>query len=195
VKIRSVQDAIALGLFQLEPKPGMYVIDGMKQRLVRVAADGSFVDPPRPAGPEANNLKGAKAPELSGKTWLNVKKPIKLSDLRGKPVLIVFFDLREPSFAPLIAPLLTYVDSYGKQGLSVIGVHRRCPRDEVSKRLAERRINFPVLIDDGQNAARYVLGFSASFLIDRKGNVLSEYKDLLVPPAEIEGQLDAGRAE
>jgi hypothetical protein len=136
-------------------------------------------------------LKSSPAPELSGEAWLNAEQPPQWKDLRGKPVLLVLFDLRQPSFVPLVPPLLGYQDLYGKQGLVVIGVHQSCPRGEVEKRLAEQKIKFPVLIDDGKTGSRYILGFSSSFLIDRDGKVLAGYKDLLVPPAEIERLLNA----
>ncbi|MDE2464318.1 MAG: hypothetical protein KGO02_11475, partial [Alphaproteobacteria bacterium] len=57
--------------FELEPRAGMYFNDGIKLRLYQVAVDGRFVDPPPLGGPMTSNLKGSKAPELSGKVWLN----------------------------------------------------------------------------------------------------------------------------
>lgn len=143
------------------------------------------------SGPATNILKGSPAPELSGEVWLNAEQPPQWKELHGKPVLLVLFDLRQPSFVPLVPPLLGFQDLYGKQGLVVIGVHQSCPRGEVEKRMADERIKFPVLIDDGKTGPRYILGFSSSFLIDRDGKVVVGYKDLLVPPAEIEQLLNA----
>lgn len=99
-----------------------------------------------------------------------------------------------PPFAPLTAPLLSYHEAYGKKELQIIGVHAACPHDQLEKLIAEKQIKFPVVIDDeGQTAARYKMGFQASFLIDRQGKVVAGYKDLLVPPAEIEKLLNANR--
>jgi len=186
----SMNEELDEGLFRLEPKPGMYVIDEAKRRLQLVAADGNLVDAPILNGPAASTLTGLPAPELSGKVWLSAKGPLKWKDLRGKPVLLILFDLRQPSFVPLVPAILTYEDSYGKDGLTVIGVHQNCPRDEVAKRLADERITFPVLIDDGKTGPRFVHGYSSSFLIDGEGKVISGYKNLLIPPAEIEKLLD-----
>ena len=84
-------------------------------------------------------------------------------------MLLVLFDLKQASFLPLVPPLLGFEETYGKQGLVVIGVHANHPREEVEKKLADERITFPVLIDDGKTAERYGIGYSACLLIDRAG--------------------------
>jgi hypothetical protein len=130
-------------------------------------------------------LAGSPAPELSGTVWLNTDKPPNWQELRGKPVLLVVFSLKQPSFLPLVPPLLAFHETYGPQGLQFIGFHARDPRDEVEKRLTEERIVFPVLIDDGKIEERFGSGMTC-LLIDREGKVVSVYKDSLAPPAEIE---------
>ncbi|HVX15263.1 MAG TPA: hypothetical protein VHC22_29005 [Pirellulales bacterium] len=136
-------------------------------------------------------LGGSPAPELSGETWFHTEPPPTWQSLRGKPVLLVLFDLRQPSFAPLVPPLLALQEMYGKQGLVIVGVHANAPRDEVEKRLTEQDIMFPVLIDDGKTIERYIVGYSACVLIDRDGKVVSIYSNSLTPPAEIETLLPA----
>lgn len=131
-------------------------------------------------------LIGSPAPDLSGDEWLNADEPPTWKSLRGKPVLLVFFDLRQRSFLALVPPLLGFRETYGKQGLAVIGVYAKAPRDEVAKHLAEEGITFPVLIDDGKTAERYLSGYSTSALIDRAGKVVSVYRNSLAAPADIE---------
>lgn len=131
------------------------------------------------------------APDLSGDVWLNADEPPTWKSLRGKPVLLVFFDLRQPSFLPLVPPLLGFRETYGKQGLVVIGVFAKAPRDEIAKYLAEEGITFPVLIDDGKTAERFVVGYSACVLIDREGKVVSLYRHSLASPADIEKLIGA----
>jgi hypothetical protein len=131
-------------------------------------------------------LAGSPAPDLSGETWLHTERPPTWESLRGKPTLLVLFDLKQPSFVPLVAPLLAFQEMYGKQGLAIVGVHAKGPPDEVEKRLAEQGITFPVLIDDGKTMERYLAGYSACVLIDRDGKVVSVYKNSLAPPAEME---------
>ncbi|HET6879317.1 MAG TPA: redoxin domain-containing protein, partial [Pirellulales bacterium] len=147
-------------------------------------------DPALAARLAMKKLGGLPVPEPSGESWLNAEKPPRWQDLRGKPVLLVLFDLKQASFLPLVPPLLGFEETYSKQGLAVIGVHANHPRDEVEKKLADERITFPVLIDDGKTAERYGIGFSACLLIDREGRVVSVYKDSLAPPAEIEELLE-----
>ncbi|HEV3339068.1 MAG TPA: TlpA disulfide reductase family protein [Pirellulales bacterium] len=148
-------------------------------------------DPALAARLATEKLGGSPAPELSGQTWLNADRGPTWQELRGKPVLLVLFDLKQPPFVPLVPPLLAFAQMYGKQGLAIVGVHANGPRDEIEKRLAEQQIAFPVLIDDGKTTERYGIGYSACLLIDREGKVVSVYKDSLAPPAEIEKLLEA----
>lgn len=138
-------------------------------------------------------LGGAPAPELSGDAWLNVERPPTLKSLRGKAVLLVLFDLKQPTFMRLLPPLLGFQRDYAKQGLEVIGVYTKAPAHEIAEHLADEGITFPVLIDDGKIGERYGIGYSACVLIDREGKVVSVYKDSLAPPAEIETLLEKSK--
>lgn len=148
-------------------------------------------DPAFAARLARERLVGQPPPELSGGAWLNAEKPPTWETLKGHVVLLVLFDLKQQAFAPLVAPLLGFEETYGQQGLKVIGVYANGPRDEIEKHLTENRIKFPVLIDHGKTAERYGLGYSGCVLIDREGKVVAAYKDSLAPPAEIEKLLEA----
>jgi len=143
-------------------------------------------DPTFGAKLATEQLGGSPAPELSGETWLNTERRPTWESLRGKPVLLVLFDLKQPSFVALVPPLLAFQEMYGKRGLAIVGVHANAPREEVEKGLAEESIAFPVLVDDGKTIERYVVGYSACVLIDPDGKVVSVYKNSLAPPDEIE---------
>jgi peroxiredoxin len=136
-------------------------------------------------------LIGSRAPDLSGDVWLNADEPLTWKSLRGKPVLLVLFDLRQRSFLALVPPLLGFRETHGKQGLVIIGVYAKAPRDEIAKHLAEEGITFPVLIDDGKTAERYMVGYSACVLIDREGKVVSVHRNSLASPADIEKLIEA----
>lgn len=159
------------------------------QGLVEAERKRRLAKTPAPRRAE-ENLIGSPAPVLSGKVWLNADRPPSWEALRGKTVLLALLDLSQPSFLPLVPPLLGFQEMYGKQGLVVIGVHAKGPREDVATRLANEHITFPVLIDDGQTTERYGIGYSACLLIDREGKVVSVYKDSLAPPAEIEKLLE-----
>ena len=135
-------------------------------------------------------LAGSPAPELTGDVWLNTAKPATWKEFRGKPALLVLFDLKQPSFLPLIGPLLAFQEMYGKDGFKVIGIHAQAAREEIEKLLAEEKITFPVVVDDGTAVERFEIGFFACLLIDGTGRVASVYKDSLAPPAEIERLLE-----
>ena len=147
-------------------------------------------DPALAARLAMEKLGGSPAPEITAKQWLNAEKPPTWKTLRGKVVLLVLFDAKQPLFAPLVAPLSAFKKTYGEKGLTIIGIHAQAPRDEVEKRLTEEHVDFPVLIDDGTTENRFGIGFFACLLIDRKGKVASAYKDSLAPPADIEKLVD-----
>jgi hypothetical protein len=96
-------------------------------------------DPALAARLATEKLAGSPAPELSGNTWLNTAKPASWNDLHGKPVLLVLFDLKQPSFVPLAAPLLAFQEMYRSQGLAIVGVHADGPREDIEKRLAAEK--------------------------------------------------------
>lgn len=152
-------------------------------------------DPALAARLATKKLAGAPAPELSGETWLNADRPPTLKSLRGKPVMLVLFDLQQRTFIPLVPPLLLFDEMYRKQGLAVLGVCPKRPRNQVAEDLADEHITFPVLIDDGKTEERLGINFSACLLIDREGNVVSVYKDSLAPPADIEKLLEQKSGE
>lgn len=72
----------------------------------------------------------------------------------------------------MIRWLLELLETYSKQGLTVIGVHANGPPHEIQKRLAEEHIKFPVLIDDGEGSKRFGVPFSTSILLDWTGTVV-----------------------
>jgi hypothetical protein len=147
-------------------------------------------DPALAARLAMKKLGGGPAPELSGDVWLNTDKQPTLKSLRGKPVLLVLFDLRQRAFMSLVPPLLAFHETYGKQGLAIVGVFANATRQDVAEELADDGIKFPVVIDDGKTAERYGVGYSACVLIDRQGKVVSVYKGSLASPAEIEKLLE-----
>jgi hypothetical protein len=179
------------GKWFVEDDGELLVANRLEARDLADELESAAKDDPALAGRlAAKKLVGSPAPELSGEVWLNADEPPTWKSLRGKPVLLVLFDLKQASFLPLVPPLLAFQEMYDKQGLAVLGVHAKGPSDDVKKRLADESITFPVLIDDGKTAKQYGTGFSACVLIDREGKVLSVYKGSLAPPAEIEKLLE-----
>ena len=129
------------------------------------------------------NLIGTPAPEWNNDQWLN-SKLLKLSDLRGKVVLIRFFMESGCPMCRASAPHLNdFHQRFKDRGLVVVGMYTPKPKpritgvDTVAKFVSDYGFQFPVAIDDEWETlnkfwlqrvpdADYT---SVSFLVDRKG--------------------------
>lgn len=63
------------------------------------------------------------APELENDVWLNVDKPIRISELRGNVILLDFWTFGCINCQRVIPSLRGWHERYGEKGLVVIGVH------------------------------------------------------------------------
>jgi cytochrome c biogenesis protein CcmG/thiol:disulfide interchange protein DsbE len=141
----------------------------------------------KPAGDQIDqaSFKGKPAPEFQLKD-LN-GKTVKLSDYRGKAVLLNFWATWCP---PCKAEMPWFVDMqnrYAAQGFQVVGISmdEGSPGD-VAKFSKEIGVNYPVLLGDEHVSDQYgsVQALPTSFFIDRNGNIvnrvfgLAERKDI-----------------
>jgi len=119
------------------------------------------------------------SPEISGvESWLN-SQPLKISDLRGKVVLIDFWTYSCINCVRTLPYITKWDEKYRDKGLVIIGVHS--PEFEFEKNinnvknaLREHNIQYPVALDNKfdtwmafQN--RY---WPAHYLIDQNGKVV-----------------------
>jgi thiol-disulfide isomerase/thioredoxin len=130
---------------------------------------------------------GGLAPELRGTVWLNSPKPLTLTGLRGKVVLIDFWGV---DCVPCIEALPHTEALYNKfknQGLIAIGVcYNWGTKKRVKALLKNRNITFPNMMDldlaiadskDGYTTWNYVLDAYPSYaLIDKSGNLVWKSK-------------------
>ena len=125
----------------------------------------------------ATELIGQPAPSWAHRGWVN-SDPLELSQLRGKVVLMRFFD-DQPAGAAAIHQLN---DSYREQGLAVIGFYVPTPMPTETDPSVVRDLasaigfDFPVANDSQwQTVNRYWLNRAdaepagMTFLVDRKG--------------------------
>ena len=120
----------------------------------------------------AEQIKGKPAPDFE-LTDLNGKS-IKLSDYRGKAVLLNFW---ATWCAPCKTEMPWFVDlqqRYGAEGLQVVGVAMDdAGRDEIAKFANDMKVNYTVLL--GKNAVAEAYGgvefLPTTFYIDRQGNI------------------------
>jgi peroxiredoxin len=135
-------------------------------------ARGSAEDPGR-------ELIGKPAPPLRLENWLN-SKPLEMTDLRGKVVLLRWWTAGCPYCAATAPALVSLEQTYGARGLQVIGIFHPKPAgkwsmEEVRRAIAEKHFIFPIAVDGNWTALnRWWLTTkrdftSVSFLVDQGG--------------------------
>jgi len=120
-----------------------------------------------------------KAPELrTSSIWINSDGPLKLSELRGKVVLVDFWAFDCDPCKETIPRIEAFHEKYAKEGLVVIGVHT--PRTELEKQVPKLReaikamgIRYPVVVDDKQKIfSDYRCDlWPTQFVIDKEGYI------------------------
>lgn len=116
-------------------------------------------------------LVGGPAPEITLKDLQG--QEIRLSDLRGKIVLLNFWATWcKPCKDEMPAMQASY-DKLRDQGLVVLAVNELEDTEKVIEHVRKHGHTFPVVMDhDNHVANRYgVLGLPASFMVDRQGIV------------------------
>lgn len=112
------------------------------------------------------------APALAASRWLNTTGELRLDQFRGKVVLLDFWG---QWCTPCVKSLPNAEELHAKyrdKGLVVIGVHSADQSDRLDDFLKEQNISFPVMIDEGTTATRYVIdSWPTYFLIDKRGKV------------------------
>ncbi len=120
--------------------------------------------------------------------------PLKLSDYRGKVVLLDFWATWcEPCRAE-IPHFVELQDKYGSQGLQIIGVSMDDSPDPVPAFYKQFKMNYPVVMGNAQIGEEYggVLGLPIAFVIDRQGLIRAKHMgatDAAVFEREIVAQL------
>ena len=118
------------------------------------------------------------ASELQNTVWLNTDRPLRLTDLRGKVVLLDMWTFDCINCQHVIPALRTWYDKYSPQGFVVIGNHFPefgFERDLNNLKEAIQRLNvrYPVAQDnDGVTWQAYGTRYWPTlFLIDKRGHV------------------------
>ena len=126
------------------------------------------------AGPKiadaAGNTKAAPAWELKDLEG----KPVKLSDFKGKVVLLTFWATWCPPCRAEIPDLIAMQNQYKDQGLVVVGISMDEAGAAAVKSFATRnKINYPIVMGDEKTAEAYgnIEVIPSTFYIDRAGNV------------------------
>jgi thiol-disulfide isomerase/thioredoxin len=117
------------------------------------------------------------APELSGGAWLN-SEPLKLSDLRGKVVLVEFWTFGCINCQHVIPSVRGWYNTYKDQGLVIIGVHTpefdyEKDLNNVKEGLTRLDVPYPVVLDNDWTTWRAYRNsyWPAFYLVDKAGNI------------------------
>lgn len=132
----------------------------------------------------------AKRPEKSGPAFTQVEmlpdatefqlktlqgKVIKLSDYRGKAVLLNFWATYCLPCKEEMPWLVDFQKQYGPKGLVVLGIAMDSSADPIKNFMTKLEINYPILLGNQAVADQYyVKSLPASIFVDRNGRITDQ---------------------
>ncbi len=126
---------------------------------------------------EYKSSESTTAPELATGDWIN-SEPLKLSDLRGRVVLIEFWTFGCYNCRNTLPHIKDWDNRYREKGLTVIGVHSPEFAEErnvetLRSEVASLGINYPVVSDNDYKTwnAYDVYAWPTLFLLDKQGRI------------------------
>jgi len=130
----------------------------------------------------AGPLQQARAATTAAPEWqLNDPdgKPVKLSDFKGKVVILDFWATWCPPCRAEIPGFIALQKQYAGQGLTVVGVSLDTDGASVVKAFVKRAgMNYPIVIGDEKIASDYggITAIPATFVLDRNGNIVTSHQ-------------------
>lgn len=120
--------------------------------------------------------------------------PLRLSDYRGKVVLLDFWATWCAPCRDEIPRFVEWQTKYGNEGLQVIGVSMDDYLEPVQKFSREFRINYPVAVGTQELASQYggILGLPVNIVIGPDGRIVSKHlglEDLSILEQELTAHL------
>ncbi len=143
-----------------------------------VPAQSADIDLPAPEEVSVELPNLGPAPELENDIWLNTEAPLRLSDLRGKVVLLEMWTFGCYNCKNVIPSLKDWHFKYQDQGLVVIGNHYpefsyEADLDNLKEAIVRLDIPYAVAQDnDRQTWGAYNNRYWPTlYLIDKQGNL------------------------
>ncbi len=109
-------------------------------------------------------------------------KILKLSDYRGKVVIIDFWATWCPPCRKGIPDLIDIKKKYGKQGVEIIGISVDTDtKSEVIPFIKEKGINYPVVYGNQNVYMQYggIRAIPTTFVVDKEGKIVASYEGLV----------------
>jgi thiol-disulfide isomerase/thioredoxin len=118
------------------------------------------------------------APELNNEVWLNTDRPVRLTDVRGKVVVLDMWTFGCINCRNVIPSLRDWHSKYAAQGLIVIGNHYPefdYERDVNNLKDAMQRLDVPYVVAQDNNGATWqayrTRYWPTLFVIDKRGHL------------------------
>lgn len=128
----------------------------------------------------AGEQKSAQAPDFELPTTDG--KKLKLSDLKGKVVIVDFWATWCPPCRKGVPDLVELKKKYGKKGFEVVGISLDAPqtKGDVVPFIKDYGINYPVVYGNEAVTISYggVQSIPTAFVIDKQGKIVASYVGL-----------------
>ena len=118
------------------------------------------------------------APELTNMVWLNTDQPLRLADLHDKVVLLEMWTFDCINCQHVLPYLRSWYETYGPQGLVIIGNHYpefgyEGDLNNLKNAIVRLDIPYPVAVDNnGETWTAYkTLAWPTLYLIDKNGHI------------------------
>ncbi len=110
-------------------------------------------------------------------------KPLRLSDYKGKGVIVNFWATWCPPCRAEIPDMIELQEEYGPKGFSFIGIALGDDEESVKAFVTAQKINYPVAVGTRELAMNYgrltlegaIRGIPTSFVINAKGEVIDYF--------------------